>query len=327
MLERLRRWGLEEVAMTPVGVYAARLPGHSVLGTDSRYLVKIGVDSYAYHRLLGEIRPGEDDPGERFPRGSLDVVGEARALGAELVSLETCFLPSPGAVDAAELAAAAGRLSVALAWGHPDGLEYGGSAEALDDLLAWIEVAPALGCRLVRLVAASPRVERGPDTLARTAGALAAACDAARAAGVELALENHADLAAAEIAELIARVDDPLLGVCLDTANAIRVGDDPLEATRLLAPNVRLVHLKDVEADWADPVAGPRSVPYGTGVVPLREVLDTLAGSGYDGAVCVELGHLGPGRVDERRLVADAVDWLRGELSQLAVLTPQSERT
>ena len=29
----------------------------------------IGVDSYSYHRLLGEIRPGEDDPGDRFARG------------------------------------------------------------------------------------------------------------------------------------------------------------------------------------------------------------------------------------------------------------------
>ena len=289
--------------------------------------MQIGVDSYAYHRLLGEIRPGEDDPGERFPRGSLDVVAEARALGVELVSLETCFLAGPDELDVAALTEEAIGLQLVLACGHPDGLEYGASADALEQLLAWIELAPALGCALVRLVAASPRVGRGADPLGSTAVALATACAAAARAGVELALENHADLTAAEIVELLARVDDPLLGVCLDTANAIRVGDDPLDAACLLAPHIRLVHLKDVEGGWTDAAAGPRSVAYGTGVVTLHDVLDALAGAGFDGPVCVELGHLGAGAIDERRLVADAVNWLRREWARPAIPTPQSERT
>ena len=59
--------------------------------------------------------------------------------------------------------------------------------------------------------------------------------------------------------------------ICLDTANALRVGDDPVEAAALLAPLTRMVHLKDVEPldRVVDPVAGPCSVPYGEGVVPI----------------------------------------------------------
>ena len=96
--------------------------------------------------------------------------------------------------------------------------------------------------------------------------------------------------------------------MCLDTANALRVGDDPLDAAVVLAPWVRMLHLKDCEAPDGS-ATGPRSVPYGQGVVPLAAVLDAVRGT--DPLTCVELGHLGPGVVDERALVADGVAWLR----------------
>src|SRR4029450_7794315 len=97
-----------------------------------------------------------------------------------------------------------------------------------------------------------------------------------------------------------------------DTANAPRVGDDTLAACHLLAARVRMVHFKEVEAiqTAADPVAGPRSVPYGEGIIPLDAVLSTLAAAGFDGLVCVEIAQLGPG-VDERALAATCVRWLR----------------
>jgi sugar phosphate isomerase/epimerase len=128
-----------------------------------------------------------------------------------------------------------------------------------------------------------------------------------------------------QIHALLAEVADPALGVCFDTANAPRVGEDPLEACRLLAPRIRMVHLKDVEAieSAADPVAGPRSVPYGEGIIPVEAVLSTLAGAGFDGLVCVEIAQLGPG-VDERALAADCVRRLRswGGVHEVAGATP-----
>src|ERR1700709_800513 len=96
--------------------------------------MRVAVDTYSYHRLLGEIRPGEDDPGERFARGSLDAIAHCRALGADGISLETCFLDAPGTLDVPELAEAAGPLELTLAWGHPDGLGFGEIPGALDDL-------------------------------------------------------------------------------------------------------------------------------------------------------------------------------------------------
>ena len=277
--------------------------------------MRVGIDSYSYHRLLGELRPGEPAVDERLPDGGPAVIAEARALGVDGVALETCFLAGPPRVEARALAAAAAGLELALSWGAPNGLEFGRSETALRELVDWIEAAAAAGIGTLRIVVAGPALRdrtHEPETLPTTAAALVRACAAARACGVALAVENHGDLRAGELATLLELVDDETLGVCFDTANALRVGDDAAAAAALLGPWIRMVHLKDVEAltEDTDVVGGPRSVRYGDGVVPLEDVLEVLDDNGFDGLVCVEIAQLGPGD-DERELVADGVRWLR----------------
>lgn len=281
--------------------------------------MRIGIDSYSYHRLLGEVRPGEQPVAERLEDGGAAVLAEARTLGVDGVSLETCYLGPSGRRLARELAGAAGGLELAFSWGAPNGLEFGASAEALRDLLAWIDAAAAAATRTLRIVAAGPALrgrEPAEAQLRRTVEPLRIAAREAARCDVELALENHGDLTAAQIEELLAALDGQPVGVCFDTANALRVGDDVVEAATLLGPRVRMVHLKDVEPVTADTdaVAGPRSVRYGSGVVPLEDVLGILRGSGFDGLVCVEVAQLAPGD-DERTLVADSVAWLRERLA------------
>jgi sugar phosphate isomerase/epimerase len=237
------------------------------------------------------------------------VIEEARAACLDGVSLETCFLDE---VEPEAFARAAKPLELAFSWGAPNGLEFGASASALEDLLRWIALAAAAGTKTLRIVVAGPALrERAASSLEQTVRPLEMAARAAEAAAVELAVENHGDVTAEQLAWLLDRVD---VGVCFDTANALRVGDDVLEAAELLGPRTRMVHLKDVEPIRADTdsVAGPRSVPFGTGVVPVEAVLDLLA---FDGLVCVELGQLGPGD-DERELVARSVEWLQAYRSR-----------
>jgi sugar phosphate isomerase/epimerase len=274
--------------------------------------VVVGIDSYTYHRLLGELRPGEDDPGERLTDGGVAVLAEARVLGVDAVSLETCYLDPPSRLDTVELREVATGLELALSWGAPNGLEFGRNAGALEDLLAWISLAPRVDCRRMRIVAAGPRLRGQASDWPHAVAPLRSAARCAADEGLELALENHGDLRASEIDALLDEVDEPALGVCFDTANALRVGEDVVEAARLLAPRVRMVHLKDVEPleNVVDPVAGPRSLPYGEGIIPLEDVLDILDRHGFDGSVCIEIAQLGPG-VDERELAASCVAWLR----------------
>jgi sugar phosphate isomerase/epimerase len=275
--------------------------------------MRIGVDSYSYHRLLGELRPGESPPGDRLEDGGLAVIAEAQGLGIDGVSLETCFLGTPDAGDARALAAAARPLELVFAWGAPNGLEFGASPSALSELLDWIDAAAAAEIRTVRIVVAGPAL-RGREPvdaqIARSCAPLRVAVRRAAALGISLAIENHADLTAEQLGSLIERVNEDALGVCFDTANALRVGDEPLKALRHLAQYVSMVHLKDVEPTADDEIAGPRSVPYGTGAVPLVALLDLLEERRFGGLICVELGQVAPG-CDERALVASSVSWLR----------------
>src|SRR5438445_4593526 len=155
----------------------------------------IGLDSYSFHRLLGELRPGEEDPGTRLADGGVAVITEARSLGVDGVSLETCFLEPPGRLDVEALRGAARPLELVLAWGAPNGLELGSREAPLRDLLAWIGVASDLGCTTMRIVAAGPVLRaRAAAELPNLVAPLKRAAAHARAAGLGVALENHRHL-------------------------------------------------------------------------------------------------------------------------------------
>lgn len=276
----------------------------------------IGVDGYSYHRFYGERRPGEVDMAERW-QGPAPALQHASTLGLDCLFLETCYLRPPGSINRQLLTPPDPRMQVALSWGHPHGLEGGRSAAAEADMLRWLDCAALLGHRWLRIAAGSPATrdaEPAPVLLARLAPILRHAAGLAAEAGLLLALETHGDLRATEMLELLGRVDHPALGVCLDPVNLLRVGDDLLAGTRLLAPFTAVVHLKDCPS--GDPTApgGPISVALGEGALDLPAILAELAAVGFNGPVCVELATLGPNQVDERALLERSVGWLRTHL-------------
>jgi sugar phosphate isomerase/epimerase len=277
--------------------------------------VRIGIDSYCFHRLLGDLRPGEAPVTARLDNGGLAVLEAARGLGCEVVGLQTCYLPTDR-FDANALRLAAAEMMLVLEWGHPEGLAFGSRPEAETDLLRWLDRATTLGVRLVRIVVGGPRL-RGKEPVAaqisRSVAPLTRCAERAGVLGLDLAVENHADLTLSELTELLTAVDRPNLGICLDIANAVRLGDDPSTMTDQVSSLVRMIHVRDVEPleNVSDPVAGPRTVPYGEGIVPLAETLDRLASSvGREAPILVEIGQVKPGD-DELQLVAGGLTWLR----------------
>lgn len=284
--------------------------------------MRIGIDSYSYHRYYGEVRAGEDPVDE--PIWALEpspVLAHARALAVDTLMLETCYLPDPDSADFEALDLSAPP-QVGFSWGHPwpggafHGLEGGRSPAAEADLLRWIELAGRYEHPLMRITAGSP-VSRGDEPAAvlieRLIAPLRRVAKAAAEVGVSLAVENHGDLTAAQLADLIERVDRPNMGVTLDTVNLIRLGDDMVNGSRILAPVALAVHLKDHRAtDEPSVWGGPICVALGEGVAPLSEVLGVLAAADFAGPVCVELASLGSGDVDEFALIDRSVAWLRG---------------
>jgi 3-oxoisoapionate decarboxylase len=276
----------------------------------------IGVDSYSYHRLFGDVRPGEVPATEHW-HDPAPVFKHAWSLGLDYLLLETCFLPPPDEIDP-HMSQAARPTQVALSWGHPHGLEGGRSRSAEADARRWMECAADLGHTLMRITAGSPRTrgaEPAADLIARLTPPLRRLSDEAENLGLKLALENHADLRAAELVELLARVDHPALAICLDTVNLLRVGDDLISGVRLLAPLTAVVHLKDCKPGDPCVEGGPVSVTLGTGIIDLPAILAELAAANFSGPVCVEFGSLGPNDVDERAMIERSVRWLRRHLA------------
>ena len=114
--------------------------------------MRVGIDTYSYHRFFGEIREGEEDPGTHWT--TWDFLSRAAELGVDGVSLETCYLDLDDLDFRERLALTVDEagLEAVLAWGHPGGLEMGTSQERLEDLLRVIDIAAAMGVPLVRMV-------------------------------------------------------------------------------------------------------------------------------------------------------------------------------
>lgn len=90
----------------------------------------------------------------------------------------------------------------------------------------------------------------------------------------------------------------PGLGFVLDTSNALTNGEDAMEAYRVFRDRIVHVHLKDVVM-----VDAPKSyfpderaadgrkilmVPFGKGIIPVKEIYETMIRDGYGGVFALE---------------------------------------
>jgi sugar phosphate isomerase/epimerase len=244
----------------------------------------------------------------------VEALDAALDAGADVVALETCFMTQS---DFRAACAVRRDSSIMISWGHPHGLAYGTSPTAEEEALAWLRIAAEMGHPRMRIVIAHPHLREPGDGWAQArqaVPALSRLAEVARQAGVVLAIENHADVTADQLVWILGEVGSPALGACLDTANAVRVGDDAVVAATTLAPWAIVAHVKDIAAGAWHPTSGPTSVPLGEGIIPVDQVVDAISAVRADCWFLVELGHLGPGKVDERAMVTRDVVWLRDRL-------------
>src|SRR4051794_5527798 len=96
--------------------------------------MRIGLDSYSYHRFFGEWYPGlQDDPGRRMTFD--EFLERACALGVAGVSIESCFMHDLGSASIDRIRDRLDRYGFerVWAWGHLDGLSSGSDANAEAD--------------------------------------------------------------------------------------------------------------------------------------------------------------------------------------------------
>lgn len=281
--------------------------------------MQIAIDSYCYHRYFGEVYPNlEDEPGSRMTLQ--DFIDRAVAHGVRGVSMESFMLTdaSPAALACLRERLDCAGLERVWAWGHPDGLGSGHNPGALSDLLHHIEIAASLGASVMRVCAGGRRT-RTTDWPSQRDALVPLLSNAARFAasyGINLAVENHVDLLVDEMLELLDAVDHPALGVCLDTANNLRMLEDPMRAIELLAPHARATHIKDITAYRGDPRTFGfwPSVPLGDGLIDIPRTLQLLRKHDFRGLLALEIDYLHPAYGNEEQAITKSLAYLRNLL-------------
>ncbi|MCK8494855.1 sugar phosphate isomerase/epimerase [Spirosoma sp. RP8] len=279
--------------------------------------MKVGIDSYCYHRLFGEVYTGQNQPEHHL--SFEDFLTKINDLGIDGVSLESCFIPQ---FDDLYLQGVKAHLDASgmdrvYAWGHPDGLEGGSNERAFDEMVQHIEYARLIGADVMRVVGSSLmfRFEPHEPQLEKLTRMFTEATQIAERNGVKLAVENHIDYNSDEILQLVKGVNSPYFGVNFDSGNFLRVLDDPIQAMEKLAPYVYATHIKDLRPVKGVPVNEWyffSCVPTGEGLIPNEKLAQLLSQHNYQGFLAVEVDFLHPDYTDrEEDVVRQSIQALR----------------
>lgn len=175
-------------------------------------------------------------------------------------------------------------------------------------LVTAVQVAADLGAPAVHCFSGVTPEGTDTDTAwKRLDDAMGPVLDAARAAGVPLAVEpepGHLVSALADFHELRHRLGDPEpLGLTLDLGHCQCLEPaPPADCVREAAPWLRHVQIEDMRRGVHE------HLPFGDGEMDFPPILDALAASGYQGLTVVELprhSHAGP------ELARTSLDFLR----------------
>jgi sugar phosphate isomerase/epimerase len=236
-------------------------------------MLDIGLNPYGLTYVLG--LQGRGTPrANPAGRGLEGFIAIAEELGAKTLEI---FEPWLAAMDDVALSALRDRLAVlGMTPVVSGGLMMGPVDRA-------IRIAGLLGAKTIRLglttVLCGDRAALGaewPALCGQVRHALRDLAPLAADAGVRIAIENHQDFGSAELVAFC-EAAGPAVGICYDTGNSFPVAEAPLDFTKVVAPHVAHVHLKDYRVQFTD--EGHRLVrcAIGDGAVPIAAIATILA--------------------------------------------------
>lgn len=146
-----------------------------------------------------------------------------------------------------------------------------------------MRAAKALGATLIRLaltpiLCGNPAAagDRWTDLVASVRSGLRDYAPRAAANGLTIVIENHQDFTIRELVGFCAEFGASVR-IVFDTGNAFPVAEAPLDFTRVIAPYVSHVHLKDDRVQWTNEGIRLVRCAIGDGAVPFRELVSVLA--------------------------------------------------
>lgn len=155
-------------------------------------------------------------------------------------------------------------------------------------LRTYLELGAKLGATYLRIYTLHKGTPE--ERVANTVKDLKAALPIAEQCGMQILIENHEDISAAETASVVQQLDSPHIGVLYDYGNSMTIQEDPIAALDILLPWIRSAHLKDhlmlsaADTGYEEPVV--LGVPFGEGRLPIVEITRRLEAAGVDRVVC-----------------------------------------
>ncbi|HEX9130738.1 MAG TPA: sugar phosphate isomerase/epimerase family protein [Ktedonobacteraceae bacterium] len=167
-------------------------------------------------------------------------------------------------------------------------------------LASAIELGVRLGAGTIRTMVGGaklggdrrPLAGRWQSFLYEVLAGLREATAIAERAGVNLAVENHQDLASEELLWLCESIGSQRFGITLDTGNTLATAEEPLDFARRVAPHVQNAHLKDYQIYMSDEGYHLVRCPLGQGVVDFMALFEIISKTCPRTTMSIELGAL-----------------------------------
>ncbi|MDK3160736.1 sugar phosphate isomerase/epimerase family protein [Kamptonema cortianum] len=231
-------------------------------------VTRLGLGTFGVGWAVGV--PGYPQPGP--PLDHFSFLQYAHSLGLRLVQFgDNLPLHMLNQDRRAELRRLADQLGVAV--------EVGTRGINPAHLSAYLRLAHEFGSPILRLVVDTADDHPAPYQIVERLRSVLPEC---RSAGITLAVENHDRFKARTLADIITALDDPCVGICLDTVNSFGALEGPDVVIDTLGPYVVNLHVKDFVVRRSDHHMGfiVTGAPAGQGMLDIPDLLSRLAGWG-----------------------------------------------
>jgi sugar phosphate isomerase/epimerase len=260
-------------------------------------MLKIGTTSFAWRYLLM-------DP--RLAPPLTEIIPQARAAGVERLQICENARPleqSPAQWNALRRCAADEGVE----------LQVGCKTLSADMLERYMAMAATIPFAMVRVVL-EEEDGRQPDR-DEVLRFLDAAVPRLRAAGMRIAIENHFDIACADLAAWASPYPAEVVGFCVDSANSLRNFETAADVLRLLGSRALCYHLKDYRIVGSNVGFSVVGAPLGEGQFDVDGFLAAIRAK--EAAPQLFLETWTPQSGDRERDVAMDAAWLRESVEYL----------
>jgi sugar phosphate isomerase/epimerase len=226
--------------------------------------MRLGIDSYMYHLHFGKHSDIENPE----PVDVWWFLAEVVRLGLEGVQIDPFHLPTDEVDKIADFVGQHGLY-----------VEHSMGTIRADVVKENLAIARRLGAKAMRCFVGG-EFERDPEAhqakLSRAVSELGQCVETADRLGVTIAIENHGDIRAEGLMHIMDELRHDRVGVCFDVGNTLAVGDDPVEACRMVGGHIVATHFSDRRQVQARGKTFNVGVALGEGEIDLAGALEVI---------------------------------------------------